>query len=143
MNKGNALKANVNYYLSGSGLGCPSTPSWAMSIWLGSFGDLAASDGAGKAGLLIGTTNIARVAFDVYRISDPIGFPVVMWVFQAQENQESFEGDILDFLNWTVENDNGNIGCVWQLQAGADIYGGTGATFTTSRFSGKQILASA
>jgi hypothetical protein len=129
-------------YLLGGDRGCLSGLTWTISIWLGTYGDLEPNDGAGKTGELIATTEIAGIAFDVIYINDPLGSAFNMWVFQAQENQGSFDGDIMDFIRWTAENDGAQIGCLWSVQGGLDIYGGTGSTFTTTQFSAKQLLRS-
>lgn len=134
------MKASVNYYLGGAA-GCLFSPSWQASIWLGTFGeDLVPNDSSGKTGTLIASTQIAGVDFDVYRIVDPIGFATIMWIFQAKKNQTSFSGDILEFLRWLQDNDKARIGCVWDVQAGAEVYGAEGGTFATIRYNGKQIL---
>jgi hypothetical protein len=140
---GTDVKASVNYILNGNSHCINDFPTWTMSIWIGTFGDLEPNDGTGKTGELFDTADIAGVAFDVYRINDPAGWPIVMWLFQAQENQTSFTGDIVEFLKWVKENDQIALGCLWGVAAGAEIYGGTGGTFATSEFSAKQILASA
>lgn len=137
---GTDVKASVNYILNGNSDCINDFPTWSMSIWLGTFGDLEPNDGTGKTGALVDVADIAGVGFDVYKITDPVGWPTVMWVFQAHENQTSFTGDIVEFLKWVEENYQVALGCLWGVAAGADIYGGTGGTFTTSEFSAKQSL---
>ena len=134
------LKANVNYNIGGN-QGCLWDLSWTISISLGSFGIDHVIDDKGQAGELIGDAIIAGVAFDVYRVNRPTGAPFIAWIFQARETQTSFEGDLVDFLQWPVDNQNARIGCISSLQAGLDIYGGSEGLFTTEKYSLKQILS--
>jgi hypothetical protein len=131
-------KASASYWLYGDG-GCLVMVSWYVGIWLQGIGDVVPNDGRGLTGEVIGTTTISNVAFDVHLIV-PASSAYRTYLFVAQEDQTSFSGDLLEFLEWPRNNDGiSTLGCVWGVQAGADVYGGDGG-FETKTYRLEQNL---
>jgi len=114
--------------------------SWYLSIWLQKVGDVVPNDGYGNTGEVIDTATISGVTFDIHKVSPNMGSARLTYVFVAQEDQTSFSGDLLEFLKWPGENDGRPLNCVWGVQAGADVYSGKDAQFTTKRYSLEQNL---
>ena len=114
--------------------------SWVISIWLATYGDLHPNDGNGVAGVLIDTATIAGHGFDIYRV--PSQFHS-MYIFQAQENLSSFEGDLTEFVRWPRENlsNASQVSCVWEVQGGTEIWGGKDAKFTSKNYKVEQNVS--
>ncbi|KAK0387601.1 hypothetical protein NLU13_3847 [Sarocladium strictum] len=139
--EGDNIEAAVVFNLLGSGQGCPSTSSWIISIWLGTYGDLKPNDGqGGKQGTLVDATVINSVAFDVYQVPSPSR---IWYVFQAKENQTRFDGDLVPFVLWPHEHTSTarQIRCIWNVQSGTEIWGGKDAKFTSKKLKVSQNLS--
>jgi hypothetical protein len=138
--EGKDVEAAVLFNLLGSGEGCPSMPSWIISIWLGTYGTLKPNDGQGNEGTLVGSTTINGIAFDVYRVPNQ---SQIWYIFQAKQNQTKFDGDLVPFVLWPHENTSTarQIRCIWSVQGGTEIWGGKDAKFTSKKLKVAQNLS--
>ncbi|KAH6688453.1 concanavalin A-like lectin/glucanase domain-containing protein [Plectosphaerella plurivora] len=112
--------ANVAYDIQGSSV-CGSLMDWNVQVWLGTYGGLT------PPGDLVASPTITGVAYDAYNsFSDGKR----KLVFVASTTQQSFNGDLGQFLQWAVDNTNAEDSwCVYSVQAGTEAYKGTQATF--------------
>lgn len=132
------IKAAACYFIHGDRNGLPLS-SWIVSIWLRNVGNLLPSDNQGSTGEVIGTATLSGITFDIHRIIGSSG-SVRTFLFAAQEDQTSFSGDLVEFLEYANENHGAGLDRIRGVQAGADVYGGKDAVFTTKKYSLKQVL---
>lgn len=101
---------------------------WNLQVWLGTYGSLT------PPGSPTHTVDIGGVSFTVYQ-----GFihsnSVRAHTFVADTEQNNYNGDLLDFVQWTVDNLQVRPQwCIYSAKGGTAAYKGTDATFATDYF---------
>lgn len=118
---------SYDLWLAGSAGG---TNEYEIMVWLAAIGGAGPISSTGSA---IATPTIAGSSWSLY--SGPNGDTTV-YSFVASSQIEDFSGDMMDFLNYLVENEGvSNTKYITSLQAGTEPFTGSNAVFTTSSYS--------
>ncbi|KAI4252172.1 MAG: hypothetical protein LQ352_004433 [Teloschistes flavicans] len=129
---GTSLRANVAYdtFLSTSSGGAQ---AYEIMIWLGVFGDIYPLSDNGYPPTPVATPTIGGVAFNL--IAGHNG-NVVVYSFMAKTAATSFSGDLVAFYKYLEASYQLSSGLYMQtIQAGTEVFTGSGAKLTTSGYS--------
>ncbi|KAL8627062.1 hypothetical protein Q9189_007230 [Teloschistes chrysophthalmus] len=129
---GTSLRANVAYdtFLSTSPTG---SQTHEIMIWLGVFGDIYPLSDNGYPPTPVATPTIGGIAFDL--IAGHNG-NVIVYSFVAKTAATSFSGDLVAFYKYLEGNFGLGSGLYLQtVQAGTEVFTGSGAKLTTSGYS--------
>ncbi|KAL2203536.1 concanavalin A-like lectin/glucanase [Sarocladium strictum] len=121
-----SIQANVYYDIFGFSDGSTGG-NFNLQIWLGTYGGLK------PLGSKFATARLSNVNFDIFTDESS---PTRTHTFVAKSTQTSFKGDLLDFLDWTV--DHLGVGTSWYIytiRAGTNAYQGVNATFSSTSLS--------
>ncbi|ORY55263.1 cell 12a endoglucanase [Pseudomassariella vexata] len=126
---GSSIVADVAYDLF-TGSSASGSAEYEVMIWLAAIG------GAGpisSTGSTIATPTIAGTTWNLY--SGPNG-DMTVFSFVAPSQVTSFDGDIMDFVNYLIQSQGMSSSQILQsIGAGTEPFTGSDAVFTTSAFS--------
>ncbi|KAL3433007.1 xyloglucan-specific endo-beta-1,4-glucanase A [Aspergillus tetrazonus] len=123
------IVANVAYDLfTSSSVGGDS--EYEIMIWLAALGGAGPISSTGSS---IATVTLGGVTWNLY--SGPNG-SMQVYSFVASSTTESFSADLMDFINYLVENQGlSNSQYLTHVQAGTEPFTGSDATLTVSSYS--------
>ncbi len=126
---GSDVVANVAYDLfTSSSAGGDS--EYEIMIWLAALGGAGPISSSGSS---IASVTLGGVSWDLW--SGPNG-NMQVYSFVASSTTESFSADLIDFINYLVENQGlSNSQYLTEVQAGTEPFVGTDATLTVSTYS--------
>ncbi|CAI6088370.1 hypothetical protein V2G26_018532 [Clonostachys chloroleuca] len=126
---GTDIVANVAYDLF-SNADCGDTPEYEIMIWLSALGGAGPISSTGSS---IATVTLAGASWNLWKGQNN---QMTVFSFVAASDQNSFSGDLNDFIQYLVES-QGYSGsqCLYSIGAGTEPFTGTNAEFITSGYS--------
>ncbi|CAH0022241.1 unnamed protein product [Clonostachys rhizophaga] len=126
---GTDIVANVAYDLF-SNTDCGDTPEYEIMIWLSALGGAGPISSTGSS---IATVTLAGASWNLWKGQNN---QMTVFSFVAASDQNSFSGDLNDFIRYLVES-QGYSGsqCLYSIGAGTEPFTGTNAEFITTGYS--------
>jgi xyloglucan-specific endo-beta-1,4-glucanase len=126
---GTDVVANVAYDLF-TGTTPDGDHTYEFMIWLGALGGAGPISSTGSP---IATPDVAGHSWNLY---EGLNGEMNVFSFVASSNIESFSGDLIEFVNYLVENQGvGGDQILQSVGAGTEPFLGSNAVFTTSSYS--------
>lgn len=134
---GTSIVADVSYDMFTSATSGGSN-AYEIMVWLAALGGAGPISSTGSP---IATPTVGSTTFKLY--SGPNGDTTV-YSFVAESETTSFSGDLMDFLNYLVNNEGlSSSQYLTSVGAGTEPFTGSGATLTVTAFSCAPVYGSA